>query len=33
MKTYSYKDEPIKVFGVVDFEKKGKIQRLPDELI
>ena len=33
MKTYSYKDQPIKVFGVVDFEKKGKIQRLPDELI
>ena len=33
MKTYSYKDHPIKVFGVVDFEKKGKIQRLPDELI
>ena len=33
MKTYSYKDAPIKVFGVVDFEKKGKIQRLPDELI
>ena len=33
MKTYSYKDEPIKVFGVVDFEKKGKLQRLPDELI
>ena len=33
MKTYSYKEAPIKVFGVVDFEKKGKIQRLPDELI
>ena len=33
MKTYSYKERPIKVFGVVDFEKKGKIQRLPDELI
>ena len=33
MKTYSYKDAPIKVFGVVDFEKKGKLQRLPDELI
>lgn len=33
MKSYSYKDKPIKVFGVVDFEKKGKIQRLPDELI
>ena len=33
MKTYSYKEHPIKVFGVVDFEKKGKIQRLPDELI
>lgn len=33
MKTYSYKDAPIKVFGVVDFEKKQKLQRLPDELI
>ncbi len=33
MKTYSYKDEPIKVFGVIDFEKNQKIQRLPDELI
>jgi hypothetical protein len=33
MKTYSYNERPIKVFGVVDFEKKGKIQRLPDELI
>ena len=32
MKTYSYKDAPIRVFGVVDFEKKGKLQRLPDEL-
>ena len=33
MKTYSYQDKPIQVFGVVDFEKKGKIQRLSDELI
>ena len=33
MKTYSYKDKPIKVFGVVDFEKKRKLQRLSDELI
>lgn len=33
MKIYSYKDKPIKVFGVVDFEKKGKLQRLPDEVI
>ncbi len=33
MKTYSYKDFPIRVFGVVDFEEKGKIQRLPDKLI
>ena len=33
MVTYSYKDSPIRVFGVVDFDKKGKIQRLPDELI
>ena len=33
MKTYSYQDTPIQVFGVVDFEKKGKLQRLPDALI
>lgn len=33
MKTYSYKDQPIKLFGVADFEKKGKLQRLPDDLI
>lgn len=33
MKTYSYKDSPIKVFGVIDFEKKQKLQRLSDELI
>ncbi len=33
MKVYSYKDHPVKVFGVADFEKTGKIQRLPDELI
>ena len=33
MITYNYKDAPIQIFGVVDFEKKGKIQRLPDELI
>ena len=33
MKKYSYKDSPIKVCGVVDFENKRKIQRLPDELI
>jgi len=33
MKIYSYKDHPIKIFGVVDFEKDRKIQRLSDELI
>lgn len=33
MKTYSYLEEPIKVFGVVDFEKKKQIKRLPDELL
>ena len=33
MKVYSYQDAPIKIFGVVDFEAKGKIQRLPDALI
>ena len=33
MKTYSYKDAPIRVCGVVDFEKKGQIRRLPETLI
>ncbi len=33
MKFYSFLDEPVKVFGIVDFEKKKKFQRLPDELI
>lgn len=33
MKTYSYKDAPIKVFGVVDFEKRQELLRLPAELI
>ena len=33
MKTYSYKDAPIKVFGIVDFEKRQELLRLPAELI
>ena len=33
MKTYSYQDAPIRVFGVTDFEQKRRIQRLPDALI
>lgn len=33
MKTFSYKEPPISVHGVVDFNKKGRIQRLPDELL
>ena len=33
MQTYSYKQTPIKVCGVVDFEKKGEMRRIPEELI
>lgn len=32
MKKISYKDEPIKIFGVPEFEKKKKLQRLPREI-
>lgn len=33
MKTFSYKDYPIKLFGLPLFEKNGKLERLPDEVI
>ena len=32
MKTYSYLDEPLRIFGVVDFEKTRRLRRLPDAL-
>lgn len=33
MKEFSYKDYPIKVFGIPHFEKHQTLKRLPDELI
>ena len=33
MKTYSYLDSPMKVWGIIDFDKTHKLQRIPDELI
>ena len=33
MKTYSYLDSPMKVWGIIDFEKTHKLQRVPDELL
>ena len=33
MKVFTYKDEPIKVFGVPFFEQRQTLYRLPDELI
>lgn len=33
MKEYTYKDSPIKVFGIPNFESHKTLQRLPDELI
>lgn len=33
MKTYSYLDKPLRVFGILDFEEKGRFCRLPDALI
>ena len=32
MKTYSYKDKPLRIFGVVDFDKTGKLLRTPEYL-
>ncbi len=33
MKEYTYKDSPIKVFGIPHFEKHKTLTRLPDEVI
>ena len=33
MKEFSYKDYPIKVFGIPHFEEHGTLHRLPDEVI
>ena len=33
MKEYTYKDYPIKIFGIPDFDKHKKITRLPDDVI
>ncbi len=33
MQTFSYKDYPIKIFGLPLFEKNKKLERLPDEVI
>ena len=33
MKVFSYKDYPIKIFGLPLFEKNQKLERLPDEVI
>lgn len=33
MKTYTYKDKPIKIFGLAGFEKDQRLVRLPDDVI
>ena len=33
MKEYTYKDYPIKIFGIPNFDKHKKITRLPDDVI
>ena len=33
MKTYSYKDAPMKVFGLANFSKDQRLRRLPDGVI
>ena len=33
MKTCTYKDEPIKIFGLAEFHKNQRLTRLPDEVI
>ena len=33
MKTYTYKDEPIRLYGLIGFEEDKRLTRLPDELI
>ena len=32
MKTYSYKDAPLKIYGLPCFEKNAKLERLPEEV-
>ena len=33
MKTYSYRDAPLKIFGLAEFDKNQRLTRLPDEVI
>ncbi len=33
MRAFSYKDYPIKIFGLPLFEENGKLERLPDEVV
>lgn len=33
MKTYSYKDVPMKVFGLADFSKDQRLRRLPEAVV
>ena len=33
MKTYRYNDEPIRIYGLPEFERSGRLARLSDELI
>lgn len=33
MQSFSYKDHPIKIYGLPLFEENGKLERLPDEVI
>lgn len=33
MKTYTYLDEPIKIYGIPFFEEHKTLQRLPDEIV
>ena len=33
MQTFSYKDYPLKIFGLPLFEQNKKLERLPDEVI
>ena len=33
MKTYTYKDYPVKIFGLAEFDKNQRLTRLPDEII
>ena len=31
--TFTYRDEPMKVFGVPEYDRTGELRRLPDEII